>query len=76
MRACVLGANGQLGRALVAALPGAVALDRAALDIGDADAVAAHDFTGVDVLVNAAAYTAVDRAETEPGAAWRANAAG
>lgn len=76
MRACVLGANGQLGRALVAALPGAVALDRAALDIGDAGAVAAHDLTGVDVLVNAAAYTAVDRAETEPAAAWRANAAG
>ncbi|WP_075553317.1 dTDP-4-dehydrorhamnose reductase [Pseudonocardia sp. Ae505_Ps2] len=76
MRACVLGANGQLGRALVATRPDAVALDRAALDIGDADAVAAHDFTGVDVVFNAAAYTAVDRAETEPAGAWRANAAG
>lgn len=76
MRACVVGADGQLGRALVAALPGAVALRRAGLDIADAEAVAGHDFTGVDVVFNAAAYTAVDRAETEPAAAWRANALG
>ncbi|BBG04080.1 MULTISPECIES: dTDP-4-dehydrorhamnose reductase [Pseudonocardia] len=76
MRTCVLGADGQLGRALTAALPEAVALGRDALDIGDPGAVAGHDFTGVGVLFNAAAYTAVDRAETEPAAAWRANALG
>lgn len=76
MRACVLGANGQLGRALTAALPEAVALTRAELDIGDAAAVAAHDLGRYDVVVNAAAHTAVDRAETEPAAAWRANALG
>lgn len=76
MRACVLGANGQLGRALVAALPDAVAPGRDELDIGDEAAVAAYDFDGVDVVFNAAAHTAVDRAETEPAAAWRANALG
>lgn len=76
MRVCVLGAGGLLGRALTAALPDAVALGRAELDVGDAAAVAAHDFSGVDVVVNAAAHTAVDRAETEPAAAWRANALG
>ena len=76
MRACVLGANGQLGRALAAALPEAAAWGREGLDVGDADAVAAHDFTGVDVVFNAAGYTAVDRAETEPAAAWRVNALG
>ncbi|MEU6696868.1 dTDP-4-dehydrorhamnose reductase [Pseudonocardia sp. NPDC046786] len=76
MRACVLGADGQLGRALTAALPDAVALGHGALDIGDPGAVAGHDFTGADVVFNAAAYTAVDRAEHEPAAAWRVNALG
>ncbi|ALL82875.1 hypothetical protein AD017_19845 [Pseudonocardia sp. EC080619-01] len=76
MRACVLGANGQLGRALTAALPDAVALTRDGLDVGDAAAVAAFDFSGVDVVFDAAAYTAVDRAETDPAAAWRVNALG
>lgn len=76
MRACVLGANGQLGRALAAALPDAVALTRDGLDVGDAGAVADHDFSGLEVVFNAAAHTAVDRAETEPAAAWRVNALG
>ncbi|ANY05603.1 dTDP-4-dehydrorhamnose reductase [Pseudonocardia sp. HH130630-07] len=76
MRACVLGANGQLGRALTAALPDAVAHTRDGLDIGDAAAVAGHDFSGVDVVFNAAAHTAVDRAEAEIAAAWRVNALG
>nr|WP_255426745.1 dTDP-4-dehydrorhamnose reductase [Pseudonocardia sp. C8] len=71
-----MGARGQLGRALVAALPDAVALGRDDLDVGDPDAVAAHDFSRYDVVFNAAAYTAVDRAETEPAAAWRVNALG
>jgi dTDP-4-dehydrorhamnose reductase len=72
----ILGAGGQLGRALTALLPTAVGLGRADLDITDAAAVAAHDWSGVDVLVNAAAYTAVDGAETPEGrvAAWAANA--
>ena len=63
MRAVILGANGQLGRALRLQFPHAVALDRAALDVADADAVAAYDWSSVDVVLNAAAWTAVDAAE-------------
>jgi len=72
----ILGAGGQLGRALAALLPDAVALHRNDLDVTDAAAVAAHDWSGLDVLINAAAYTAVDTAETTEGrvAAWAANA--
>jgi dTDP-4-dehydrorhamnose reductase len=63
VRAVILGANGQLGRALRLQFPDAVALDRAALDVTDADAVAAYDWSSVDVVLNAAAWTAVDAAE-------------
>ncbi len=63
MKAVVVGANGQLGRALRRAFPTAEALDRASLDITDRDAVRRHDWTGVDVVLNAAAYTRVDAAE-------------
>jgi dTDP-4-dehydrorhamnose 3,5-epimerase len=59
----VLGAGGQVGRALARRFPGAVALDRSALDLADPAAVAARDWTGVDVVLNAAAWTAVDAAE-------------
>lgn len=80
MKVTVVGAGGQLGRALTALLPGCgidtVALGRADLDVTDDAAVAAHDWAGTDVIVNAAAYTAVDGAETPEGrvAAWAANA--
>ncbi|MGY1846843.1 SDR family oxidoreductase [Blastococcus sp. SYSU DS1021] len=63
MNAVIVGAGGQLGRALRGAFPDAVALDRAALDVTDAAAVRAFDWTGVDVVLNAAAWTAVDAAE-------------
>jgi dTDP-4-dehydrorhamnose reductase len=63
VNAVILGANGQLGRALQRAFPGAVALDVADLDITDAAAVRAFDWAGVDVVLNAAAWTAVDAAE-------------
>ncbi len=78
MRAIILGAGGQVGRALTAALPEAATLTRQELDIADADAVAALDWSGFTTIINAAAYTAVDTAETAAGrgAAWRANAVG
>ena len=63
MRAVVLGAQGQLGRALCERFPDAEALDRAELDIADGAAVRGHDWSGVDVVINAAAWTAVDAAE-------------
>jgi dTDP-4-dehydrorhamnose reductase len=75
VRVLVLGAGGQVGRALVAALPEATALTRSEFDIA---AVDEPDWSGFDVVVNAAAYTDVDGAETADGrvAAWRANATG
>jgi dTDP-4-dehydrorhamnose reductase len=69
MKALILGANGQLGRALIATAPAGAQLTartRAALDITDGAAVvAAIAEAGPDVVFNAAAYTAVDRAESE-----------
>lgn len=77
MRLLVLGANGQVGFELGRArLPDGMTLtarDRAGLDITDRKAVFAA-VPGHDLVVNAAAYTAVDRAESERGAAFAANA--
>lgn len=67
MKALVTGVGGQLGKALLATTPEGwtcVALDRAALDLGDADAIARIvDRERPDRVLNAAAYTAVDKAE-------------
>ncbi|MFT4167401.1 MAG: bifunctional dTDP-4-dehydrorhamnose 3,5-epimerase family protein/NAD(P)-dependent oxidoreductase [Microlunatus sp.] len=71
----VLGAGGQLGRALLAAWPDATGLTREDLDLSDPAAVAKLDLSGYGLVVNAAAYTAVDAAETEQGRrdAWAVN---
>ncbi len=71
----VLGTNGQLGRALRAALPDAEFAGRAEFDITDPAAYERRHWREHDVIVNAAAYTAVDAAETAEGrvAAWAAN---
>lgn len=70
----VTGAGGQLGRALAARLPGAVSLSRAALDVGDGEAVrAVMDRVRPRVVLNAAAFTRVDDAEDQREACWRAN---
>ena len=78
MRALVTGAGGQLGRALRAAAPAgveAVGRDRVGLDIGDPAAVAAAlDEVRPDAIINAAAYTAVDMAESNVADAERINA--
>lgn len=69
----LIGSAGQLGFELARALPRygeVVALDHAALDLADADAlVAAVRGVRPRLIVNAGAYTAVDRAESEPGQA-------
>lgn len=77
-RPAIIGANGQLGRALATLLPDALLVGRDDLDITDAAAVQAFDFSEVDVLINAAAHTDVDAAETTAGraAAWATNASG
>lgn len=78
MNVLVTEAAGQVGEALIATAPAThnvVARTRAELDISNASAVASciqrHN---IDVIINAAAYTAVDGAEDEPDSAKRANA--
>jgi dTDP-4-dehydrorhamnose reductase len=75
----ILGAQGQIGRAIVArARDVGVAhepLGRAECDIADPLAVE-HAVRRSSFAVNCAAYTSVDRAETEPAAANRINALG
>jgi len=77
MRILITGSHGQVGWELVRALAPlgeVVALDHARLDLGDPTAVrrAVADARPA-VVVNAAAYTAVDRAEQEEAAATRIN---
>lgn len=80
-RALVTGASGMLGTEvcrLLAEAPGAwqvTALGRVDLDITDADA-AARAVATHDVVVNCAAYTAVDAAESDEDAAYAVNALG
>ncbi len=80
MKALILGAGGQLGRELVRTAPDGIDLvvrDRAALDITDVQAVsAAFSAEHPRLVINAAAYTAVDRAESEPDLAQAVNAVG
>lgn len=77
-RTVIVGSGGQLGRALTALLPDAEGVDLPDFDLTRADAVAGFDWTGVDTIINASAYTAVDAAETAEGrrAAWATNVAG
>ncbi|KHK99468.1 dTDP-4-dehydrorhamnose reductase [Microbacterium mangrovi] len=77
----VLGAAGQLGRALRAEFGDAPHIEyatRADLDLTAADLATARRWRDYDTIVNAAAYTAVDLAETPDGRqdAWAANATG
>jgi dTDP-4-dehydrorhamnose reductase len=79
LKILLFGADGQLGtqlRTTLAALGDVLALSRHnGGDVTDADAVrrAVREFAP-DAIVNAAAYTAVDRAESEPDAAYAVNA--
>jgi len=72
----ITGANGQLGTALRKQYPNAKFADIDALDIADKSSVEAFDWSGINILINAAAYTNVDGAETPEGRvlAWSINA--
>ncbi len=77
----VFGAAGQLGHEVLALARardiGVSGCDRAEADVADfASVKAAIDAANPRLVLNAAAYTAVDRAETEPEAAYAANAVG
>lgn len=72
----IVGANGQLGTALREKYPNAKFADIDQLDITDKNSVEKFDWSGIRVIMNAAAYTNVDGAETSEGrgAAWSVNA--
>ena len=77
----VFGAAGQVGQELLALAAArdvtATGVTRTQADITDDDAVAALvAATRPRMIVNAAAYTAVDRAESEPDATEAGNALG
>lgn len=76
-RILITGAEGQLGRALLHTAPAGadvLALDISQLDITDAAAVRLRcDDHAPSVIVNAAAYTAVDHAENEAELAYAVN---
>jgi dTDP-4-dehydrorhamnose reductase len=75
MNVLVLGENGQLACCLKQRLPGARFFGRARLDLEDCAAIRpALLAERPDVIVNAAAYTAVDAAEDDRERAWRINA--
>jgi dTDP-4-dehydrorhamnose 3,5-epimerase/reductase len=72
----ITGANGQLGTALRAQYPNARYADVDELDITDQASVENFDWSGIKIILNAAAFTNVDGAESPEGrvAAWRVNA--
>jgi len=78
LRAVLIGRNGQVAASLARALPDAgcevVVLARPDFDLARPDAIAAAIVEAKpDVVINPAAYTAVDRAEDEPEAAYAIN---
>lgn len=78
-RILVLGANGQLGRALRGAFADVEYVDfatRDEFDVTDEDAYRGVAWRKYSAIINATAFTAVDAAETTEGrtAAWRVNA--
>jgi dTDP-4-dehydrorhamnose reductase len=76
LKTLIIGALGQLGRALQADFPGSDLVDLAELDMTDPLQVEAWPWHEYALVLNAAGYTAVDVAETPEGrsAAWAANA--
>ena len=77
MKVLVTGVNGQVGGSLVSTVPPSITLlttSHEDLDIADGAAVRAYiQKHGPEAIINAAAHTAVDRAESEPELARRVN---
>ena len=80
MHVLITGAGGQLGRALAAVMRHSdtlTLLDREQLDVTDADRVwRIITASKPDTVIHSAAYTLVDKAETDVAAAYAVNAAG
>ena len=78
MKILLTGSNGQVGFELknkLSALGEVVATDREELDLTNLNAIKNFiDQTKPDIIINPAAYTAVDKAESEPDLAYQINA--
>ena len=78
MKILLTGKNGQVGFELqkkLGALCEVIATDREELDLANPDAIRAFvDQTKPDIIINTAAYTAVDKAESEPDLTYQINA--
>lgn len=72
----ITGSNGQLGQALSPLFPEADYVDLNEFDISDENAYDSIDWSNYQTIINTAAYTNVDGAETAEGReiAWKANA--
>lgn len=77
MKIFITGANGQVGFELknkLSALGEVIATDLETLDLTNPDAIRQFiDQTKPDIIINPAAYTAVDKAESEPELAYQVN---
>lgn len=71
----ITGAGGQVGLALGQIYPNAIKTDSSELDITDSQALQNFDWQGIKAIINTAAYTNVDGAETPDGKqlAWAIN---
>lgn len=74
----IIGAYGQLGKALQTKYPNAQAVDSNKLDITDLKQLHEFDWSNITNILNAAAYTNVDGAESPEGRilAWKINGNG
>ena len=77
MKILLTGSNGQVGFELnkkLSALGEVIATDREELDLTNLNAIRTFiDHTRPDIIINPAAYTAVDKAESEPDLAYQIN---
>ena len=81
MKVAVFGANGQLGHCFQDIEQGCSSreyffFDKAGFNIVDPNAYALLDNQNIDLMINCAAYTAVDRAETDRDNAYQINVTG
>ncbi|HMY08298.1 MAG TPA: NAD(P)-dependent oxidoreductase, partial [Marmoricola sp.] len=76
--ALVVGCKGQVGAELMKRLPNAHGVDLPEIDLASPDLATALPWSSYGVIYNAAAFTAVDAAETDEGrqSAWAANVTG